>query len=383
MPPAANTFPALELRQDGDVLAVKIKQSGTKPVLKDLQSFLKKKTAISLLTTYSYGERKLSMFGYTKGKEDEANQHELPPPFESPGVFGSILLVAHASAVAWDGGGILSFSVPDYEAFYEKACNGEIEEKPEEDEEETFSEAAEEEAEEEDEEKDAEDLLEGGEEDEEGGEIVDDVVEDEEEEVVRPTRSRRVAKIDPQQLQFQYANDLRHQDEISEEVITGHRAKVLSGLEAILKEMCSRKDLLTLEMGIFNAAIAEAAVRKIPQSWQTEQFQWVYKMIAKRVASNFQEHIVSRWKDGEFSLESLGAWSHFDLNPANWKELKDQQFRREKRILEGNAAMATDRFRCSRCQKKMCTYYELQTRSADEPMTIFITCVNCGKQWRQ
>lgn len=28
-------------------------------------------------------------------------------------------------------------------------------------------------------------------------------------------------------------------------------------------------------------------------------------------------------------------------------------------------------------------YYEKQTRSADEPMTVFGTCLDCGKKWRQ
>ena len=28
-------------------------------------------------------------------------------------------------------------------------------------------------------------------------------------------------------------------------------------------------------------------------------------------------------------------------------------------------------------------YYELQTRSCDEPMTCFITCLDCGKRWKQ
>jgi transcription elongation factor S-II len=55
----------------------------------------------------------------------------------------------------------------------------------------------------------------------------------------------------------------------------------------------------------------------------------------------------------------------------------------EQKLLEGNKGSATDRFKCNRCGKRECTYYEMQTRSADEPMTIFVNCLNCGKRWRQ
>jgi transcription elongation factor S-II len=113
-------------------------------------------------------------------------------------------------------------------------------------------------------------------------------------------------------------------------------------------------------------------------------------MVAKRAIANFNpasyvgnKFLIQRWKDGEFTLDQIGGWTPYELKPTHWKDLKDQQLRREQRILEGNLAMATDRFRCSQCQKKMCSYYELQTRSADEPMTIFVRCLNCGKQWKQ
>ena len=43
----------------------------------------------------------------------------------------------------------------------------------------------------------------------------------------------------------------------------------------------------------------------------------------------------------------------------------------------------TTMFKCSRCNKRNCSYFELQTRSADEPMTIFITCLDCGKKWKR
>lgn len=43
----------------------------------------------------------------------------------------------------------------------------------------------------------------------------------------------------------------------------------------------------------------------------------------------------------------------------------------------------TDMFFCGRCKKAQCTYYESQDRCADEPMTVHITCCNCGNKWRQ
>jgi len=39
-------------------------------------------------------------------------------------------------------------------------------------------------------------------------------------------------------------------------------------------------------------------------------------------------------------------------------------------------------FRCKRCKSYKTTYYEMQTRSADEPMTVFITCHKCNSRWK-
>ena len=39
-------------------------------------------------------------------------------------------------------------------------------------------------------------------------------------------------------------------------------------------------------------------------------------------------------------------------------------------------------FKCHKCRSTKCTFYALQTRSSDEPMTLFVTCLNCGKNWK-
>lgn len=39
-------------------------------------------------------------------------------------------------------------------------------------------------------------------------------------------------------------------------------------------------------------------------------------------------------------------------------------------------------FKCRKCHSKKTTYFQMQTRGADEPMTNFITCLDCRNQWK-
>ena len=390
------TYPILELKPDGGVEQVKIKQAGATPTLKDFQSHVKKRTLPAPIASYRYSTKRLSFFGYTKGKEGEVSQHQLPPPCDASEIYGSIFLVVHPVKAAWDAdsSALELFTAADYETFYEKACSGDLEEGDLEGGEEDDVDEVDVGDEEEDVvEEEAEEGAEG-EEGAEESECLDEEAnaEEEEEETPRARVSRRIIKIDPQQLQFQFKSVLEEEDTTGPEAVEANvnRKATFETCRVLLSEHCDDDDIGELERGIFNASIEEAKRRMIPQTWEHTTFVWIYKMISKRAIGNFNpesyignQHLIERWKEGEFTLDQIGRWSPYELKPSHWKQLKDQQFRREKRILEGNLSMATDRFRCSGCHKKMCSYYELQTRSADEPMTIFISCLNCGKNWKQ
>lgn len=53
-----------------------------------------------------------------------------------------------------------------------------------------------------------------------------------------------------------------------------------------------------------------------------------------------------------------------------------------KAIVAVNNEAETDMFKCGKCGQRKTRYYQMQTRSADEPMTTFVTCLNCGNRWK-
>ena len=71
-----------------------------------------------------------------------------------------------------------------------------------------------------------------------------------------------------------------------------------------------------------------------------------------------------------------------ELYPEKWnKIIEDKKLRLENKYFPKIEA-STDNFNCRKCKSNQCTYYQLQTRSADEPMTTFVTCIKCNARWK-
>ncbi|KAH2667718.1 hypothetical protein KXV32_005861 [Aspergillus fumigatus] len=67
----------------------------------------------------------------------------------------------------------------------------------------------------------------------------------------------------------------------------------------------------------------------------------------------------------------------------NLKNKKIQKENMDKAMVAQAERSISTSLQCGKCGQRKVTYTEAQTRSADEPMTLFCTCMNCGKSWRQ
>lgn len=93
-----------------------------------------------------------------------------------------------------------------------------------------------------------------------------------------------------------------------------------------------------------------------------------------------REDVVS----GEISIVQL-----YEMDP---KDMASEERKAENRklvaenLFKAQAAAPqqaeTDAFQCGKCKQRRCMYYQMQTRSADEPMTTFVTCLSCNNRWK-
>ena len=78
-------------------------------------------------------------------------------------------------------------------------------------------------------------------------------------------------------------------------------------------------------------------------------------------------------------LRHIAFYKPEQLFPKNWKTIIDKNYLRQYK--KENMA-ATDLYKCGKCKERKCSVMQMQTRSADEPMTTFVTCLICGHTFK-
>lgn len=140
---------------------------------------------------------------------------------------------------------------------------------------------------------------------------------------------------------------------------------------------------VNIEKSIYNYSIKKSKIEKIIRKWNNPYFVLVYLNKMKSILFHLKnEDIIKKLKNNIMKPHDIAFKTYMELCPEKWElKLKEQETRLENKFFPKIEA-STDNFTCGKCKSTACTYYQLQTRSADEPMTTFVTCTNCGQRWK-
>lgn len=139
-----------------------------------------------------------------------------------------------------------------------------------------------------------------------------------------------------------------------------------------------------IEKGIYNYALEESDKKNVVKKWDNPFFVQIYLDRLYSVYTNLKNtpELRALITKEEIKAHTVAFMTHQEMRPEKWSQLIAAKIIRDKNKYETNIEASTDSFTCRKCRSNKCTYYQMQTRSADEPMTTFVTCIDCGNRWK-
>jgi transcription elongation factor S-II len=165
------------------------------------------------------------------------------------------------------------------------------------------------------------------------------------------------------------------------------RQFVLTRLSTLLEIPETDTICINLEKSILNYSSDRAIYLREEPAWDNHKYTNIYKHKFLQLQYNLKNSPVLKnwilnrkvksldviemrpedlWPDGPYAKK---------IEEKIHKDLRKDYLTREMNNTEGF-------FTCGRCKSKKTSYYQLQTRSADEPMTTFVTCHQCDRNWK-
>ena len=167
---------------------------------------------------------------------------------------------------------------------------------------------------------------------------------------------------------------------------TSFRNNILKKFDTVIKDESVSTEL---EDAIFNWAQNELTKRGEVFEISSDVFKKLYLNKSVQIFHNINPDssikntsFLPKIQNRSIDIRNIPMMSPLEIFPEHWEKLQEKQKETDEFLYLKKPEAATDEFKCGRCKQRKCTYYELQTRSIDEPMTKFVRCLVCDHRWR-
>jgi DNA-directed RNA polymerase subunit M/transcription elongation factor TFIIS len=152
--------------------------------------------------------------------------------------------------------------------------------------------------------------------------------------------------------------------------------------EKLLLKGANTKQSKDIEKSVLDYTKDQCKLRNIDEiRWSDIRVRRLYIRKANMIFNNI-DNILKKIFQENIECSLVAGLSHYDINPTPWQPIID---RMEKREICSMIADAGEKYegllKCEQCGSMNTRYVTVQTRSADEPETVFASCKNCCVNW--
>lgn len=161
------------------------------------------------------------------------------------------------------------------------------------------------------------------------------------------------------------------------------RAKVVCRFHGALDDEVTAQ---RLEVCLWNWTIRTCQRDHIPLYWEDSRFRYRYTTRALSLEFNAKHNpeMLANLRSKRVSVKAFANMTPVEMWPEKWQEAYQKvALRQLRREADVDASTVPDgAYTCHKCKSQKTVYTSMQIRSADEPMTTFVRCLNCGKSWK-
>lgn len=156
-------------------------------------------------------------------------------------------------------------------------------------------------------------------------------------------------------------------------------------LNSILSNEFNEKDIINLEISIYNWTIEYSDKNNILKNWENDRFKMLYLEKCRLTISLLTKDLIKIKKDilnNNYTLKDIPFKKPHEIHSNLWEDITEKYNKKYETAFEHKQTAMTDMFVCRRCKKNECSYYEIFSRKGDEGAVTHVKCLSCGYGWK-
>lgn len=137
-----------------------------------------------------------------------------------------------------------------------------------------------------------------------------------------------------------------------------------------------------VEQAVYNLPASSAENSSAPHTTDVykEKIRSLYQNLKNKANPDLRTRILNE----QISAQRFATMTHEEMKSEE-QQAEDEKLKKENlsnAMVPVDEVSMSDYLECGRCKQKKVSFTQAQTRSADEPMTTFCKCLNCGNRWK-